>query len=229
MDLQHIRTRYGLAENGGQPDPSGKLLLAIEPLALVVGAILIGLIARAAEMEEQATIGHLRRERLAAYKARAKWKRSDLQPLLSIGVNEVAQRRMATLRGRGRPVVQSHRPLDEVLLERFKVACTVFDESATPHQRHRALRTTPFWKHHVEALYRAEAELARQVGIRGAYDHAEREVGRALGLSQGSVHAICGEIRAMRRKDPASADFQPYTLADHQGWFCHGRKIEQPE
>jgi hypothetical protein len=41
----------------------------------------------------------------------------------------------------------------------------------------------------------------------------------ALRMSQGTVHAICGEIRAMRRKDAEAANFLPMVLAEFEGWM----------
>ena len=177
----------------------------------------------------QASENHLRGERLAAYRARHQWKRSDIQPLLSIGVNASAQRRMATLQGRGRPVVKMHRPIGEVLFERVALGLNMLRDNATLEERHRYFRKWPWWKHHVEAYYRGELTLARDMGIKAPYDHAERVVGRRLGMSQGSVHAVCGEIRKMRQEDPEYANFPERTLTHYNQLLSNGWKTDQVE
>lgn len=166
---------------------------------------------------------HLRAERLAAYRRRHEWKAGDIGPLLSIGVNDVARRRMAKLTGRGRPVVRWHRPMESVLQEGLAAWPCLFREDATPDQRWRAFRTWPWWKHHVEALYRGEVELARMGRVKGAHDHAERAVASALRMSQGKVHAVCGEVRALRREDAGGANFLSMTLGEFEMWIERGR------
>jgi hypothetical protein len=59
-------------------------------------------------------------------------------------------------------------------------------------------------------------------GEKGPYDHAEREVAAALRISQGTVHAICGEVRAMRREDAETANFPPMVLAEYEVWMERG-------
>ena len=44
----------------------------------------------------------------------------------------------------------------------------------------------------------------------------------ALRISQGKLHAICGEIRAMRRDDAESANFPPMVLAEYEEWMEYG-------
>ena len=166
---------------------------------------------------------HLRGERLAAYRVRYRWKAGDAGPLLSIGVNEIAQRRIAALKGRGRPVVRPHRSLGSVLHEKLTNGLCLFREDAAPDERRRAFKTWPWWKHHVEALYRGELELARANRVKGAHDHAERAVADALRMSQGKIHAVCGEIRARRREDAEAANFPSMMLAEYEGWMERGK------
>jgi hypothetical protein len=191
------------------------------PIAVVVGAVIYAFYQKAEEIERKAQEAHLRGERLAAYKTRKKWKASDFRPLLSIGVSEVAQRRMAALKGKGRPVVKPHRRLEDALRDKLNWLI-LFRDNATPSERRRAFKASPWWKHHVEALYRGELEQARAGRIRGPYDYAERAVAAAVGKSQGTVHAICGEIRALRREDAESANFPPMVLAEYKEWMERG-------
>lgn len=189
---------------------------------LDVGAAFLALYRGIEEAERNTQMNHLRGERLAAYRVRHRWKASDIRPLLSMGVSEVAQRRMAVLKGKGRPVVKPHRPLGEVLRDKLTNLSNLVRPDATPNERRRALKDSPWWKHNVEALYRGELAQARAKRIKGAYDHAERAIAAALLMSQGKVHAICTEIRAMRRDDPASANFPPMTLAEYKAWMERG-------
>ena len=177
---------------------------ALEGLAavgLLVGVAWVAFCRWTEETDRKLRDAHLRGERLAAYRARHRWKASDVRPLLSIGVNEAAQRRMAALRGKGRPVVKPHRPLDELLCDKLTNWSILFRDDATPNERRRSFKVWPWWKHRVEALYRGELERARADHISGPHEYAERAVAAALRISQGTVHAICGEIRAMRRED----------------------------
>lgn len=187
-------------------------------IALVVGELYIGF----CRWVEKAQRDHYRGELLTAYKARRRWKKSDVKPLLSIGVNKHAQRRMAKLQGRGRPVVEQHRPLGAAAVKKLAACMNLFREDATPNERRRAVKEWPWWKHNVEALYRGERELAREKQIKGPHDHAERMVADALRVSQGTVRAICGEIREMRQEDAGSADFPPMLLTEYEGWMEQG-------
>jgi hypothetical protein len=113
------------------------------------------------------------------------------------------------------------------LRDRLTSWSALFRDDATPDERRRSFEGCPWWKHHVEALYRGELERARIRQIRGAYDHAERAVAHALRVSQGTVHAICGDIRAMRRADAESANFPPMTLAEYEEWMERGKLPER--
>jgi hypothetical protein len=88
-----------------------------------------------------------------------------------------------------------------------------FRGDATPNERRRSFKVWPWWKRHVEALYCGELERARAKRTKGPHDYAERAVADALRVWQGTVHAICGEIRAMRREDAESANLPPMALA----------------
>ena len=191
-------------------------------VALLVGALYVAFCRWTEETERKARKAHLRGERLAAYRARHRWKASDVRPLLSIGVNEAAQRRIAALRGKGRPVVKPHRPLDNLLCDKLTNWSILFRDDVTPNERRRSFKVWPWWKHHVEALYRGGLGRAQADHIRGAHDYAERAVAAALRISQGTVHAICGEIRAIRREDAESANFPPMVLAEYEEWMERG-------
>lgn len=208
-------------EQPGQDQTKG-ILDELLSVAAAVGRAYLAFCDELQAAAHKAERDHLRGERLAAYRTRHRWRAGDVGPLLSIEVNEVAQRRMAALKGRGRPVVRPHRPLGTVLHEKLTTGLCLFREDATSDERRRAFRTWPWWKHRVEALYRGELELARAKRIKGAHDHAEKAVADALRMSQGKIHAICGEIRALRRKDAEAADFPSMTLAEYEGWMERG-------
>jgi hypothetical protein len=142
--------------------------------------------------------------------------------LLSIGVNEAAKRRMAALKGKGRPVVKPRRTLENLLRDKLTTWSIPFRDDATPNERRRSFKVWPWWKHHVEALYRGELERARAKRIKGPHDYAERAVADALRVSQGTVRAVCGGIRAMRREDAESANFSPMVLAEYEKWMERG-------
>jgi len=201
------------------PLPRLDVAESIDPIVIGVGIALVVFYRWVEQATRDADEKHLRAERLAAYKVRQKWKASDIRPLLTIGVSQSAQRRLAVLKGKGRPVVKPHRPLEDVLREKLTNWSSLLCEDAKPSERRRSFRAWPWWKHHVEALYRGELNAARVSGVRGPSDHSERTVARALRLSQGAVRMICGEIRAQRREDPDSASFPPMVLAEYEGWM----------
>ncbi|MBV9826968.1 MAG: hypothetical protein JO001_15020 [Alphaproteobacteria bacterium] len=214
---------YQAPEPRQGPDFAGTALEGIAPVIVLVGVALLALYRWIVESDRKAQRNHIRGERLAAYRVRHRWKPSDIRPLLSIGVSEVAQRRMAALKGRGRPVVKPHRPFEGELVDKLTRFCNLFRPDATPSERRRSLKEGPWWKHEVEALYRGELAQARAMRIKGAYDHAERAIAATLRISQGKVHAICTEIRAMRRSDAGSANFPAMTLADYDAWMECGK------
>ena len=200
-----------------------ELLEKLAPIAVLAGMAYLAFRDWTEESEHKAQAAHLRAERLAAYKVRHRWKAGDVRPLLSIGVNGAAQRRMAVLKGRGRPVVKPHRPLEDLLYDKLTNWMIPFRDDATPNERRRSFKVWPWWKHHVEALYRGELERARAKRNKGPHDCAERAVAAALRMSPGTVHAICGEIRAMRREDAESANFPPMALSEYEEWMEHGK------
>jgi hypothetical protein len=213
------------------PDPSPEqrgtdlfkeTLERVLPVALLLDAAYSALCRWVEEAARKAQEDHRRGERLAAYRARHRWKASDVRPLLSVGVSDVAQHRMARLKGKGRPVVKPHRPLEDLLCDKLTNWSLLFGHDATPIERRRSFKVWPWWKHHVEALYRGELERARSSRTRGAHDLAERVIAEALRMSQGTVHAICGEIRAMRREDPESANFPAMLVSEFEQWMDHG-------
>jgi hypothetical protein len=194
-------------------------LEALVPLVLLAGAVYLALSRWTEEAERKAQQSYLRAERLAAYRTRHRWKASDVRPLLSLGVNEAARRRMTALKGKGRPVVKPHCPLEDWLSDKLTSWSALFRADATPNERRRAFKVSPWWKHNVEALYRGELERARANRISGPHDHAERAVANALRVSQGTIHAICGEIRAIRRRDSEAADFPTMSLNEFEEWM----------
>ncbi len=206
-----------------EQDDTGKMLDELAWFAATAGRVYLAFCDWVQGAAHEAELNHLRRERLVAYRVRHRWKAGDAAPLLSLGINKAAQCRMARLEGRGRPVVRPHRPLEEVLRGKLIAWSCLFHTDAMPDERRRAFKAWPWWKHHVEALYRGELELARAGRVKGAHDHAERTVAVALRMSQGKVRAICGEIRALRREDADAANFPPMVLAEYEGWMERGK------
>ena len=189
-------------------------------LARLVERVISGVLQAAEKVEEN----HRRAQRLAAYRRRRQWKRSDVPSLLSLGVSKAAASRMRRLPARrGRPVVRPYTPASEVILAKLLALGTVCDPKSTPDQRRRAFRNSPWWEHHVEAFYRGERRRAVEDKIAGPYDFAERKVGAALGISQGKVHAVCGAIRDLRRSDELCADFPEATLEEYEEWMMTGK------
>lgn len=171
---------------------------------------------------EDAERQHRRAYLLAAYRRRHSWKASDIRPLNSLRPTASARKRMQRLRGKGRPVVVAHQPLAHFLATKISAFQALVHPAASPLVRRKAFRHWPWWRHHVEALYRGEHALAREQGVAGPSDHAERLIGAALGMSPASVHRICGEIRRMRKGCEETANFRPMTLAEYQTWMETG-------
>lgn len=189
-------------------------------LVLIIGACVIANALSSAL--EEAERRHHRGEKAAAYRLRRAWKKSDVTNLKTLNLNATAQKRIELLSGKGRPVVKAHRPLDQVISEGVQAFLPLVSPDASPSDRKRAFKKWPYWKHHVEALFRGEHELAKMRGIAGPASHAERLVGSALGISVASVHAICGEIRVKRKEWEGAADFPPMTLEVYEQWMKTG-------
>jgi hypothetical protein len=192
---------------------------------IIFGAVVLGLVffqksimAWLERLEQQ----NYRGQRLAAYRRRHQWKKSDIPHLKSLNVNVAAQRRLGRLEGLGRPVVKPHRPFDHTILEALSAVQPLFDESASVSQRRQAFKSWPWWSHFVEALYRGEHELAKGQDIRSPSTEAELAVGSALGISPASVHSVCGKIRKMRADDAESANFPSLTLVEYEKWMQTG-------
>jgi hypothetical protein len=109
--------------------------------------------------------------------------------------------------------------LEEVLSEKLTSWCGLFDKTAAPQQRRRSFRTWPWWKHHVEAMYRGELRRARLHAVKGPSDQAELKVAQALRVSQSAVHAVCGEIRALRQMNPALENYPEMVVDDYEQWM----------
>lgn len=171
---------------------------------------------------DQAERRYIRGEKLAAYRRRASWKKSDISNLKTLDLNPVAQRRMARLSGTGRPVVAPHRPLELAIVEKLQSIQPLFDQTFTAADRKRAIKHWPYWEHHVEALYRGECDLARKRKIKGPATHAEELVATELGLSAPAVHAICGRIRLKRKERDGAANFPAMTLTEYKEWMETG-------
>lgn len=53
---------------------------------------------------------------------------------------------------------------------------------------------------------------------------ASPAVAGALRMSQGKVHAVCGEVRALRRGDADAANFPSMTLGEFEKWMERGKR-----
>ena len=202
-----------------QPEHALKELVS---LAVVIGSIFLHIHGGIRTAAERAERDHHRGRLLTAYRARHKWRAGDVHALESLDANEVAHRRVSRLTGGGRPVVRRHRPLWETVGERLATVSHLFAKEATAAQRRQAFFHWPWWKHHVEALYRGELDAARAAGTKGAHDAAERAVADAIRVSPGRVHAVCSEVRALRREDALAADFPSMALAEYEDWMERG-------
>ena len=183
----------------------------------------------AARLAERLTEGlaatderHRRAELLAAYKKRLKWKKADIKALKTLDVNAPARKRMSQLRGRGRRTIEPHESLDSLIQRRINPVLTIWSPISQPPERRKALKLTPWWPHFVEALYRGEHSSAKERGITGASSHAEEVLGKALGISASTVHALCKEIRKMRKLEYGSANFPNMTLCQFNLWMDTG-------
>jgi len=199
-----------------------KFLQGIYTVSTVVGLAVLALDKFVVLAAEKAEEQHHRAELLATYRRRRSWKKSDQAHLESLGVNMAARRRMAKLEGRGRPVVRPHQPLGLAVATKARALQPLFSLDSTPAERIQALKLWPWWKHHVEALYRGEHDLAKKGGIAGPSEHAELLVGKALGISPAKVHAICGEIRRKRSEWDGAADFPAMPLTELERWMKTG-------
>jgi len=205
----------------GSPDPAENPTTdryIVAALILLAAHFQKSIVAWLERLEQQ----HYRGQRLAAYRHRHAWKKSDIPHLESLRVNQAARNRMERLEGRGRPVVKPHRPLDDTIIGTLSALQSLFDTAASPSQRRQAVKLWPWWNHYVEALYRGEHELAKSRGLKSPSTEAELAVGTALGMSPASVHGVCGKIRKMRAEDAESANFPRLTLAEYEEWMRTG-------
>ena len=167
---------------------------------------------------------HNRAALLRAYKRRHSWKKADIPRLLTLDLNDIARRRLERVAGgRGRPVVSPHRPFAEVIEVTLTNLRTMFDESTSPTDRLRMLRTTPWWAYVVEALYRGEHEFARENHLKSPSSVAEIAVGGALNTSPKSIRKICAEVRRKRRDGTALPDSPAITVTEFEHWKKTGR------
>jgi hypothetical protein len=165
---------------------------------------------------------HRRAQLLAAYRKRHSWKRSDIKHLQVLGVNLTALRRIQRLTGTGRPVVKPPQQFDVAILNTINAVNTLFNPEATAIERKQALKFSPWWRHHVEALYRGEHAQAKIQRVRNPSGEAEQNIAQALCLSVAKVHAMCGAIRRNRKGNPGSANFPPMTLVEFDRWMMTG-------
>ena len=177
-------------------------------------------------MCNDASEAHERAERLEVYRLRHRWKTSDLKNLRTYELTETAQRRLPNLTGKGRPVVRPHEELFVGLSRKLGTVLPALSPEATPSERLKAIKKLSWWPHYVESAYRGEHEDAKEQGWSAPAEHAERLVGERLGISQSTVHQLCGNVRSLRAADPDSANFPPITIARLLAWVEHGRLVD---
>jgi hypothetical protein len=210
-----------------QPGTAGtegidKLMGGLVALIILVGGLLLSFNQTLASIAENAEERHIRGERLRAYHRRARWKKSDVSALKTLGVNVAAQKRMERLTGRGRPVVKDHQPLELVIESKLK-AFVLFSPGATPQQRKEALKLWPYYEENVEALYRGEHAFAKQNRVSAPASHAEANVAAALIISPDTVHRISNKVRRKRKEGQDTANFPPMTVAEFKVWMATGK------
>ena len=221
-DLRLDQAGHVSSGRGPQTPAEGDSLLgffaAVGTMLVQIQELKKALIARA----EQADIDDRRQQLLVAYKSRHAWRSSDVHALRSLGACDAALRRACRRRGRGRPHVRRYTPTGTVIARRLTMALRLFAENATEKQRRESFFVWPWWKHNVEALYRGELHACQMANARGAYDMAEHAVAAALRISVGRVHAVCSEIRAIRRDDESMANFPSMMVSEFERWMKTG-------
>jgi len=184
-------------------------------------------IARVGEQKwKNAEDSHKRAEKRAAIRVRRHWKKSDRAALETLDLNDVAQKRMATLSGTGRPVVKPHQPLLVGLSRKLRILEIFFKEDSRHEDRRKAFKQSPWYKFHVEALYQGEYELAREKRLREPSRSAEEAVGTVLGISSSTVHQICREVRRVPKEENG---FPPIILIEFECWMRTGKTIHEQQ
>lgn len=205
------------------PETAHSAVAGFTAAVLLIGLAFVSIRNAVEAAAEQAVLKHQRAELRDAYKKRGQWKKSDITYLKTLKLNRYALARIEHLSGTGRPSVKAHRPLEEVIISAVSAFNTAYDPASDPRERLKALRTTYWWPHYVEAMYRGEHSRAKQARERMASVNSEIAVGRALGMSASTVHTICGEIRRKRREWDGAANFPPMTLVEFEEWMQTGK------
>jgi hypothetical protein len=213
--------QFELDTTSAAPASLGPIEVIVAVGLLVVAAY--GWLTRAAADAEHR---HNRAELLAAYRRRHQWKKSDTANLRTLDLSPVAERRIARLSGKGRPVVRPHQELAELWVGKIQYFMAVVSPETKPAERLRAIKQTPWGRHYVEALYRGEHALAKQRGEKGASEVAESLVAKRLIMSSAQVHRLCGEIRRVRAECFEDANFPPITLAKFDECMREGRDFD---
>jgi len=187
-----------------------KTALAIRSYIVSAGAV--------AEQQYQ------RKQLLSAYQVRRRWKKSDARRLKQLGASPAALRRVAKTKTLGRPIVRKAHSLQEILCTRYLELRPLFDPDSSKEARQKSFKLWPWYKHHVEALYRGEQRAIRESGTRSPAATAREKVGKSLGISEDAVHAICQAVRNERKLFPEEDGFPEITLSDHAIWMETGRR-----
>ena len=198
----------------------------VAELLIGLGILVVLAMKTMAKVCNDVSEAHDRAERLKVYRLRHRWKRSDLANLLTYELTRTAQCRLPKLRGRGRSVVRPHEDLFVSVARKFSTVLPAFLPEASPSERLKAIKNLPWWPHYVESAYRGEYKDAKGQGWSAPAEHAERLVGRELGISQSTVRQLCGNIRALRAADPDLANFPPVTISRLLAWVEHGRLVD---
>lgn len=176
-----------------------------------------------AVLEELIDREHERAKLLAAYRLRHRWKASDAARLRQLKLSPVAERRVAQLAGRGRPIV-THATSASNFLQKAWHLMTALDEEALPSDRLAAIKKTHWWPHYVEAVYRGEYEAVKAEGSESAAATTEERIAKDLRISSAVVRKLCTKIRKMRGEGPDNANFPPARIYDFMDWIESGKR-----
>lgn len=176
-----------------------------------------------AELEEHIEREHEKAKLLAAYRLRHRWKASDAGKLRQLKLSPAAERRVAQLDGRGRPIV-THATSASNFVQKALHLMIALDVKASPRDRLAAIKITHWWPHYVEAVYRGEYEAAKAEGLGSAAERTEVLIAEYLGISSAVVRKLCTRIRKLRAEDFGAADFPAARLSGFMDWIQSGKR-----
>ena len=167
---------------------------------------------------------HERAELLAVYRLRHRWKASDAPKLRKLKISPVAERRLANLSGRGRPVIAANITPAAKFVQKALHLMTAFKEETSPINRLSSIKKSHWWPHYVEAIYRGEYEALKAKGFSSASEGAEGRIANELGISSAVVRKLCTKIRKLKCEDSDAANFPSARLSDFMDWIQSGKR-----